>query len=118
MCRTAHCTRCDQSLVSFSCCSVLGVVVESEGAWFASILNIGALIGCFIAGWSMEKFGRKLSLMLLAVPFILGWLLIFSASTVPLLYLGRLFGGVGGTLVQSGSYKIDFFLLFSFALFV
>lgn len=83
-----------------------GVVDEYEGPWFASILNIGALIGCFVAGWTIEKYGRRLSLMFLALPFIFGWLIICGSTSVAMLCFGRMLTGVGGKYLHFANLNI------------
>lgn len=60
---------------------------------------IGTPIGCFFSGYLMDLLGRKLSLILTEVPALLGWLLIFSASDVRMIYAGRFFTGLGSGMV-------------------
>ncbi|XP_052126929.1 facilitated trehalose transporter Tret1-like [Frankliniella occidentalis] len=42
---------------------------ESEGSWVASLMTIGACVGAVPAGAITERFGRKGTMLLLAVPF-------------------------------------------------
>ena len=78
------------------------------------MLQIGSLLGCLLAGVSMERFGRRFTLRYLAtsrycVPyctvlyctvlatssFLLGFLTILLAPSAPLIYLGRFLTGAG-----------------------
>ena len=64
------------------------ILTESEGAWFASILNIGALIGCLLAGGVVEKYGRKATLLVMTLPYMTGWALIGTGQNIMILYIG------------------------------
>jgi facilitated trehalose transporter len=47
----------------------------------------------------MDMLGRKLSLIITEVPALIGWLLIFYASDVRMIYAGRFFTGLGSGMV-------------------
>lgn len=61
----------------------------NEGAWIASWLPIGALVGSLPAGILAEKIGRKYTAMLIAIPYILSWGLTVTAKSVMVLYVAR-----------------------------
>ncbi|XP_025016625.1 facilitated trehalose transporter Tret1-like [Tetranychus urticae] len=73
--------------------SQLILTSKSLQSWFASILALAALFGGIIAGQSIEKIGRRLTLMLLSVPFVAGWLCIAYATKVQVLLIGRALTG-------------------------
>ncbi|XP_053204136.1 facilitated trehalose transporter Tret1-like [Panonychus citri] len=73
--------------------SQLLLTSTSLQSWFASILALSALFGGIFAGQSIEKFGRRLTLMLISVPFIAGWLLIAYSTRVDVLLAGRVLTG-------------------------
>ena len=57
------------------------------------------MFGSPIGGWAIDKFGRKGTIMLCIIPFVLGWLLISFAQNVAMLYAGRVITGLGcGTI--------------------
>ena len=57
---------------------------------------MGAFVGGFIAGFIMEKIGRKKMLWIVtSANFFIGYVFIFFAADVWMLYIGRFFGGVG-----------------------
>ena len=68
--------------------------------WFGSLLTVGGMIGGPVAGWLVEKFGRKWTIGSSAVPFILGWLCILSADTVRGLLMGRFLCGLASGMTM------------------
>lgn len=70
-------------------------LTDGQGSWFSSLVTIGAIFGSPVGGWAIDKFGRKSTIMLCVVPFVLGWLLISFAQNVPMLYSGRIITGMG-----------------------
>ena len=62
---------------------------------------VGALVGTLIAGWMVDRFGRKLSLMMCSITYTVGWLLIILTILTEeaifriLIFTGRFIGGLG-----------------------
>lgn len=69
-------------------------VTDDEISWIGSLLNVGAAIGPFIGGFAGSSIGRKWGLMSSAIPLIVGWVLIAFASSVGMIYAGRIFWGL------------------------
>ena len=65
-----------------------------------SLVAVGAVLGCPIGGWAIDKFGRKRTLLLCSVPFELGWLLISFAQNRAMLYAGRIITGLACGIVS------------------
>lgn len=63
-------------------------------SWVGSITNIGAALSCIPVGFLCQKFGRKLTMLSMVLPFILGWALIIWANSVGTLIAGRFFLGI------------------------
>ncbi|XP_067327942.1 solute carrier family 2, facilitated glucose transporter member 8 [Anolis sagrei] len=66
----------------------------SQESWFGSVVTLGAAAGGILGGFLVERAGRKLTLMLCAVPFVFGFAVILSAQNAWMLYLGRVLTGV------------------------
>ena len=55
--------------------------------------QLGAMLSCPVAGLGIEKVGRRMTMLLLTLPFLAGWLVIFFAQDVPMIYAGRFITG-------------------------
>nr|XP_028570613.1 solute carrier family 2, facilitated glucose transporter member 8 isoform X3 [Podarcis muralis] len=67
---------------------------DIQASWFGSVVTLGAAAGGILGGYVVDKFGRKLTLMLCAIPFVFGFTIIISAQNVWMLYVGRLLNGL------------------------
>lgn len=64
-----------------------------SGSWVASIFGIGAIFGGFATAYLGSKFGRRQALVMMAVPDIIGWILIASSQNLPMMLIGRFLSG-------------------------
>ncbi|KAF5303314.1 hypothetical protein FQA39_LY10053 [Lamprigera yunnana] len=76
-------------------------ITATEGSWIASILVIVTPGAAIIAGFIMDAIGRLNMLKLAAIPCILGWVLIATATNVPMLLCGRVLTGFGSAWATS-----------------
>ncbi|RXG61235.1 Facilitated trehalose transporter Tret1 [Armadillidium vulgare] len=57
-------------------------LTSSQNSWFSSISNLGAMIGCPLAGICINYFGRRGTIMYAVVPVSIGWILIEVAVNI------------------------------------
>ncbi|XP_060533825.1 uncharacterized protein LOC132706488 [Cylas formicarius] len=74
------------------------IVNKSEASWIASIVTIALPLGSLIIGPLMDKFGRKRTCTLVALPYCIAWILHAAATNVWLIYAGRILAGFSGGL--------------------
>ncbi|KAF5281671.1 hypothetical protein FQR65_LT14601 [Abscondita terminalis] len=72
---------------------------ESQASWFASIASVATPIGCLVAGSISDRYGRRMTLMVINVVCLIGWIMIVIAYYVQscqyaLLMVGRVFTGL------------------------
>ncbi|GBP19299.1 Facilitated trehalose transporter Tret1 [Eumeta japonica] len=74
-------------------------ITGDEEAWIGSLLNIGAIIGPFIGSLAASTIGRKWGLLSSSLPLFAGWIFVAVVTDVWMLYVGRIFWGVGVGMV-------------------
>jgi MFS family permease len=70
------------------------------GSWIASVFWFGAFLGGVLARWLSHVVGSRVTVIILTLPDLVGWILLASPSSTPLLLVGRLLTGLaaGGYL--------------------
>lgn len=69
---------------------------DSVLGWIGSFTALGAMLMCFPIGIICDFLGRKLTMLLLIVPFCIGWLLLILGRSLVLVYIGRFVTGMAG----------------------
>lgn len=64
-----------------------------QGSWIASIFGIGAVFGGLTAAFLGNQYGRRVSMMLLAVVDLAGWILVAGSQDLTMMLAGRFFAG-------------------------
>ncbi|XP_063242427.1 facilitated trehalose transporter Tret1-like isoform X2 [Bacillus rossius redtenbacheri] len=77
--------------------SLIPVDVD-ETSWIASLVTITTPIGSLISGPLMDNCGRKFSSIFSCVSMLVSWILVASATNVTMIYIARIFAGLGGGL--------------------
>jgi predicted MFS family arabinose efflux permease len=62
--------------------------------FIGSFLAIGAFVGALPAGILAEKIGRKFTVISIAIPYIISWVSLATASNITMLFVGRFFSGL------------------------
>ncbi|KAL1497474.1 hypothetical protein ABEB36_008434 [Hypothenemus hampei] len=70
-------------------------VTTAEEAWIAAFTPLGSAIGPLAAGYCADKLGRKKALLALAIPMVVGFLVLAGADQISLYYLARFLLGLG-----------------------
>ncbi|XP_060807009.1 facilitated trehalose transporter Tret1-like [Amyelois transitella] len=88
------------SVVNHTLINSLGMPADflldgKQSSLVSSISAIGALCSALPAGYLTQKMGRRPTILVLSIPFMLNWILIIFANGAGMLIAGRFFGGVG-----------------------
>lgn len=74
-----------------------GFSIDDESwSWVGSSTTLGGAAVCVLIGTIINMFGRKLTMLGLVVPFVIGWSLVTWASSVTMLLIGRVLLGISG----------------------
>lgn len=86
-----------------------GRITVDEAAWVSSLTAVGMMISSMFVGRLASKYGRKWPLVLLTLPSIFSWALIYSAKNVYFLYVARIIQGfiAAGTFSFGQLYLIE-----------
>ncbi|CAH0592400.1 unnamed protein product [Chrysodeixis includens] len=82
-------------------------VTEEQASWVGSLMPLAALVGGIIGGPLVDYIGRRRTILFLAPPFFLGWILIATAKVIHLIFAGR---AICGLCVGVGSLAFPVYL--------
>jgi len=68
-------------------------VDEESGSWVASIFGLGAIFGGLASAFLGSRFGRRKSILAMAIPDLVGWILIASSQNLSMILTGRFLSG-------------------------
>jgi len=60
-----------------------------QGSWIAAIFGLGAVFGGLMSAFLGNRYGRRVSLMMLAIPDLFGWILVASSQNLGMMLTGR-----------------------------
>lgn len=66
-----------------------------------SINYLFKLVGGLVSGWLTEPLGRKKSLLIVNIPHLIGWILLFNSSTLVEIFIVNAIFGIGAGLTRS-----------------
>ncbi|RWS24063.1 solute carrier family 2: facilitated glucose transporter member 8-like protein [Leptotrombidium deliense] len=69
-------------------------LTDDTQSLLGSLMPLGAVLGAVISAFTVEKFGRKGTLMLCSIPCVIGWIMIAYADNIYVLLIGRFLTGV------------------------
>ncbi|CAH2057406.1 unnamed protein product, partial [Iphiclides podalirius] len=70
-------------------------MADLESSLLGSLPPLGAMFGTVIVGWVISRFGRQKGSTLLALPFVLSWVMIDLSSSSISILVARFIGGIG-----------------------
>lgn len=68
----------------------------ADFSWIGSMVTLGAAMVCLVIGTVIQMLGRKLTMLLLVIPFTIGWALVTWATNLSMLFVGRFLLGISG----------------------
>ncbi|CAH0717980.1 unnamed protein product, partial [Brenthis ino] len=78
-------------------------LTDSQLSWVASVLSLTATFGVVTYSYVADQYGRKTSVVALAIVEAISWVIRLSYTSFPLLILARIFAG----LTAGGGYTIN-----------
>ncbi|KAH8391771.1 hypothetical protein KR215_002775 [Drosophila sulfurigaster] len=72
------------------------VIDVHQASWLGAVISLGGVTGNFFFSYLMNRFGRKVSLYVLAIPNTCIWFLFYFAQSVEWLYVARVCAGLTG----------------------
>ncbi|EEB19864.1 sugar transporter, putative [Pediculus humanus corporis] len=75
--------------------SPLGIrpLTTEEISWIGSLPSVSLILGSPFFGYSLNRFGRKLTCLIATVPNLINYILLLYSKNVYVIYLARLIGG-------------------------
>ncbi|CAG9570300.1 unnamed protein product [Danaus chrysippus] len=74
-----------------------------EASWLASCIGIASIPGFLSSSFLMEMYGRKKAHVAVVIPALIGWVIIYFATSIPVLLCGRCLCGItGGATISLG----------------
>ena len=78
-------------------------VTNDESSWIAAFMVLGTIVGPIPTAWSVDRFGRKKTLLFAAIPLVAAWFLVGFAKSVFVLYVARFLSGISYGTVYSAT---------------
>lgn len=63
-------------------------------SWVGAFIAVGAFAGALPAGILAERVGRRWATIIIGFPYLISWALLALATSVGMLYTGRIFAGI------------------------
>ncbi|KAM8708634.1 hypothetical protein ACLKA7_015580 [Drosophila subpalustris] len=71
-------------------------VSTEQFSWVGAFMTLGAACVCIPIGFLINQIGRKWTMLLLVLPFIVGWAMLIWAQNVVMMYVARFILGIAG----------------------
>lgn len=77
-----------------------GAASHSDLSWIGASITLGALVGTLFAGFLADCLGKKMTLMIMALPNFAFWVMIYYGKTVTVIIVGRFVSGITGKFTK------------------
>ncbi|XP_067009774.2 facilitated trehalose transporter Tret1-like [Anabrus simplex] len=86
-----------------------GPITNEEASWLTSLLGLTAIPAVPLYSYICQRYGCKVGGYLVAIPFIVGWIIVIFADSLTTLYISKLIVGFSssGCFVVSSIYVRD-----------
>lgn len=74
---------------------------SNEGAWIASALPLASLFATGFSALSMHYLGRKFTIIVTAIPYVISWIIIALATTTTELIIARAIAGIASAFTYT-----------------
>lgn len=76
-------------------------MTPTQASWLASISFIGQPLGSVFSGLITEPIGRRRAMLLVNIPHIIAWLMLFNAKSLEATYAAFALLGIGVGLMEA-----------------
>ncbi|KAL9706868.1 hypothetical protein quinque_010386 [Culex quinquefasciatus] len=73
-----------------------GPITTDQGSWIGAAMCVGGFLGNAVSGWMADRYGRKLTACLAAIPQIISWIMVIIATNPYYLMVMRFLAGFSG----------------------
>ncbi|XP_076059309.1 facilitated trehalose transporter Tret1-like [Oratosquilla oratoria] len=77
---------------------------DNSAALFASLINVGGLVGSMTSGFMMIALGPRVATLVITPAWLCAWMMIYFANSVPFLLVARFFVGVTKSVLEITPY--------------
>lgn len=74
---------------------------EVQASWFGSIGYICTPLGSLLSGWVTEPIGRRRAMILLNLPHVIAWAMMYRATSVTEMYVAAILMGLGSGFMEA-----------------
>lgn len=75
------------------------LITEDQGAWLSSLVAVGASLGPFVAGCTIDKIGRKWTIIADMILFLASWFILAYFTLIYWMYFARILAGIATGII-------------------
>ncbi|XP_065212661.1 facilitated trehalose transporter Tret1-like isoform X2 [Planococcus citri] len=74
---------------------------DDETSWFGGLMLLIQPLGCIVAGFLQNYIGRKSGMILMNIPELIAWILMYTATSVNALYVSVIMMGISAGFMEA-----------------